>query len=79
MLPGILKGIAAKKLLVKKGAATQGQVRIHFPNPDVKDIVLVNSGDVVDMFGRIGIQVEDVKQSNLNSLVLRGDVVIVTA
>ena len=70
------KGILEKKLLVCKGSNVQGSVRIHFPSPDVQDTVLSNF-ETVDVFGRINITKEQVLLSNLETLVIKGDVRIV--
>jgi len=73
MMPNLLKAMMLKKLVVRKGMNRTGQVRIHFPNPEIQDILLSNFGPV-DVFGRINMTVEDVQKSNLEQLVLRGDV-----
>lgn len=76
MSPQLLKAIMSKKLFIKKGANVQGSVRIHFPDPGVQDIVLSN-WEPVDVFGRIKIDAEQIRLSNLEELVVAGDVQIV--
>ena len=75
MLQKIMVGMNIKQLKVKKAPNVQGSVRIHFPNPHVEDVVL-NNFDSVELFKRINIQPEDVQKSNLEMLVIRGDVVL---
>jgi hypothetical protein len=76
MMPNLLKAMMSKKLVVRKGVNRTGQIRIHFPNPKVQDIVLSNNMPV-DVFGRINIQIEDVQKSNVEQLILRGDLEVV--
>lgn len=73
MSPHLMKALIEKKLLVKKAGNVQGAVRIHFPSPKVQDIILTG-WDPVDVFGRIGMTEEQVKLSNLESLILAGHV-----
>ena len=75
MLNSLLKGIIAKKLLVKKGSSVTGTVCVHFPTPKIQDIQLTDFS-IVDVFGRIGMTPEDVKKSNISALVHKGDLVI---
>lgn len=75
MLQKIMVGMNVKQLKVKKSPNVQGSVRIHFPNHLVEDVVLSNF-DAVELFKRINIQPEDIKQSNLEMLVMRGDVIL---
>lgn len=76
MLRKLHEGILKKELKLKKAPSVQGAVCIHFHNPEVKDIVL-NDASVVDVFKRINFQASDVKKSNIQQLVLRGDLVVV--
>lgn len=76
MSPLIMKGLIEKKLYVKKANNVQGAVRIHFPSSAIQDIVLTNF-EPVNIFGRINITKEQVLLSNLEQLVIRGDVKIV--
>jgi hypothetical protein len=74
--PLIMKGMIEKKLFVKKASNVQGTVRIHFPSAGIEDIILTNF-EAVNIFGRINITKEQVLLSNLEQLVIRGDVKIV--
>lgn len=76
MLRQIQAGLLKKSLLVKKGMAVQGSVCIHFERKEVKDIVL-NNFDPVDVFQRINFLPGDLAKSNLEALMLRGDIVAV--
>lgn len=75
MVQGLLKGLIEKDLKIKKAPSVQGSVTVHFPNPGIKDIILTTDA-TVDVFKRIGITVEDIKRSNLEDHLLRGDIVI---
>lgn len=72
----LMKALLHKNLKVQKGPNVQGSVRIHFPNSEIEDIVLTNH-DAVDVFGRINVNAEEIKKSNLAALIARGDIVIV--
>ena len=76
MMQGLMKGILDKKLLVKKGHNITGTICIHFPNPKIQDIHLTDFS-VVSIFGRIGMTQDDARKSNLESLLNRGDLLIV--
>lgn len=76
MLKQLAQGVLKKQLWIKKSPAVQGAVCIHFHSKNVKDIILSNF-DKVDVFQRINIQPEDIKKSNLQALLLRGDVQVV--
>lgn len=76
MSNGLMKALIEKKLNVKKAPMVQGTVRIHFPNKEIQDFVLTN-WQVVDVFARMGVTVADVKQSNLESLLTQGHIVLV--
>jgi hypothetical protein len=67
----LIKGLLAKKLMVKKSAMVQGSVCIHFPDPSIQDIILKDQSPV-DVFQRINISVDAIKQSNLSDLVTAG-------
>ncbi len=71
----LTEGLLKKSLKVKKAPSVQGSICIHFPNPEVKDIVLKDFTEV-EVFKRLNITLEDVKRSNIQQLVLRGDLVI---
>lgn len=73
MSPVLLKAMLEKTLWVKKAANVQGSVRVHFPDPNIQDIVLTGWAPV-NVFGRIGITAEQVKLSNLEQLLLAGDI-----
>ena len=75
MLQKIMVGMNKKQLKVKKAPNVQGSVRIYFHNKAVEDVVL-NNFDEVELFKRIGIEADDIKKSNLEMLVIRGDVVL---
>jgi hypothetical protein len=68
-----MKALIEKKLWVQKAKNVQGSVKIHFPDPNVQDIVLT-SWEPVNVFGRIGMTAEQVKLSNLEDHILAGDV-----
>lgn len=74
--PLIMKGLIEKKLWVKKSGAVQGAVRIHFPSQDIQDIVLTNF-EPVNVFSRINISKEQVLLSNIEKLLISGDIQIV--
>jgi hypothetical protein len=71
----LMKGLIEKKLKVKKAPNVQGSVRIHFPNKDIQDFILIN-GDPVDVFGRINVTADDIRKSNLEALLAQGHVVV---
>jgi len=71
----LMKCLIEKKLKIQKAPNVQGSVRIHFPNAEIEDIVLTNH-EVVDVFGRINVNAEEIKKSNLGMLISRGDVQI---
>jgi hypothetical protein len=71
----LIKGLLAKKLIVKKGGMVTGSVCIHFPDASIEDIVLKDQSPV-DVFQRINISADAIKQSNLSDLVSAGHVVI---
>jgi hypothetical protein len=78
MTPLLMKSIIEKNLWVKKAGKVQGSVRIHFPSPSIQDIVLTHWAPV-NVFGRIGMTVDQVKLSNLETLFLAGHIKIVQA
>lgn len=71
----LMKAILHKELKVRKSPNVQGSVRIHFPTPEIEDIVLTNH-EAVDVFARINVSSEEIKKSNLAMLISRGDVQI---
>lgn len=71
----MIKGLLAGKLVVKKAGMVTGSVCIHFPDPKIQDIVLKDQSPV-DVFQRINISADAIKQSNLSDLVTAGHVVI---
>jgi hypothetical protein len=71
----MIKGLLAKRLMVKKAAMVQGSVCIHFPDKNVQDIILKDANPV-NVFDRINISVDAVKQSNLEDLIANGHVVL---
>lgn len=75
MLKRLQEGMIKKELKVQKAPSVQGAVCIHFQNPEVKDIIL-NDFSMVDVFKRINITAADIRKSNLQALVLRGDLVV---
>lgn len=76
MLRNLHEGILKKELKLKKAPTVQGAVCIHFQNPEVKDVVLTDAM-VVDVFKRINFQASDIKKSNIQQLILRGDLQVV--
>ncbi len=68
--------IAKKDLKIKKSDKVQGSVCISFQSEEVKNINITNS-NVVDIFGRIGITADDVKKSNIQTLLNQGLIVLV--
>lgn len=76
MSPLLMKAMIEKKLWIKKSAQVQGSVRVHFPSPDLQDIVLTTF-EPVNVFGRINISKEQVQLSNLERLLIAGDIQIV--
>lgn len=74
MLRQLQEGVLKKKLMIRKGPSVQGSVCIHFHSKEVKDIVLTDTQSI-DVFQRINIQPEDIVKSNLEALMLRGDIV----
>jgi hypothetical protein len=75
MMQRLIKALMTKKLMVQKGRNVQGSVKIFFPNPKVQDIVLTDFRPV-DVYGRINISDDDIKESNLEALALKGMIVI---
>lgn len=75
MLKKLLEGIVKKNLKVQKAPSVQGAVCIHFPNPEIKDVILQDFSPV-DIFMRINMSVGDIKKSNIQQLILRGDLVV---
>ena len=71
----MIKGLLEKKLVVKKAANVQGSVCIHFPDKNVQDILLKDWAPV-NVFERINISEDAIKQSNLEDLVAAGHVVL---
>lgn len=76
MSPQIMKAIIEKNLWVKKSPMATGAVRIHFPSHEIQDIVLTNQ-EPVNVFGRINVTAEQIRLSNLNQLLIHGDIQIV--
>lgn len=76
MLKKLQESMLKKELKVQKAPSVQGAVCIHFQNPEVKDIVL-NDFSVVDVFKRINVTAGDVRKSNIQQLLLRGDLVVI--
>jgi hypothetical protein len=76
MMQKLMKGLMNKNLKVKKAPNVTGTVCIHFPNPEIQDFQITGF-EVVDIFGRIGMSVEDVKKSNIQALIHRGDLIVV--
>lgn len=74
--PHLMKAIIEKNLWVKKSSNVQGAVRIHFPSKEIQDIVLSNF-EPVNVFGRIGVTAEQIKLSNLERLLIAGDIQVV--
>ena len=68
--------ISKKELLIARMPHVTGSVCVHFPNPEVKDIQL-KTDDAVNVFNRINITVDDVKKSNIQSLLNQGLIRIV--
>ena len=76
MSPQLMKALIEKKLFVKKTKKVQGSICIHFPSPDVQDLVL-SGWDPVDVFGRINMTAEQVRLSNLEAHIINGDIEVV--
>lgn len=75
MISSIMRGMLVKKLVVQKAPNVQGGVKIHFPSESIKDIVLTDFASV-DVYKRINITDDQIKVSNLESLVLSGILVV---
>jgi hypothetical protein len=78
MMQKLIKGLLTKKLVVQKGRNINGAVKIFFPNPKVQAIVLTDSNPV-NVFGRINITEDDIKESNIEALALKGTIVILNS
>lgn len=76
MSPHLMKALIEKKLLIKKAGQVQGAVCVHFPSPNIQDIILTG-WDPVDVFGRIGMTDEQVRLSNLEQLIVSGHVKVI--
>lgn len=59
------QALATKKVLVQK--VVSGEVTIHFPDENVKDVVLSHNG-IVDLLAKRGVTPDAIRQSNLKDL-----------
>lgn len=76
MLRKLQESMIKKELKIQKAPSVQGAVCIHFQNKEVKDIIL-NDFSIVDVFKRINITAGDIRKSNIQQLLLRGDLIVV--
>lgn len=68
--------ISQEELKIRKTTKVQGSVCVAFQREEVKNIILKDAS-VVDVFQRIGITKEDIKKSNISSLLTQGMIELV--
>lgn len=63
------QALANKKVFIKKGSTTSGEVVINFHNKNIKNVVISHNG-VINLLSKRGVSVEAIRKSNLRQLIL---------